>query len=176
MSMAQPRPTMSAPLDAIPRDYNFAADILKRNLDAGRANKAAFIDDTSGVSYGMFARRAGCFARVLHARGIRREERILLCLHDTIDWPTAFLGAIKFGAVPIPVNTLMTEDDYRFMLTDSRARMLVVSEALLPKFENLIRECPDLDHVIVAGSADHRHRSLRDLLKVAMKGLRLEAR
>ena len=61
-----------------------------------------------------------------------------MCLLDTIDWPTAFLGAIKAGRVAIPVNTLMTEDDYRFMLADSRARVLVVSEALYPKFANLI--------------------------------------
>jgi benzoate-CoA ligase len=167
---------MNAPVDAIPRDYNFAADILKRNLDAGRAHKPAFVEQNRSLTYGRLARRVDCFGRMLRVRGIRREERILICLHDTLDWPTAFLGAIKFGAIPVPVNTLMTEDDYRFMLTDSRARMLVVSEALLPKFKNLIDECPDLDHVIVTGGADHRHRNLRDLLKVAMKGLRLEAR
>ena len=44
----------------------------------------------------------------------------MLALLDTLDWPTAFLGAIKAGVVPVPVNTLMTEDDYRFMLADSR--------------------------------------------------------
>ena len=52
----------------------------------------------------------------------------------------------------MPVNTLMTEDDYRFMLADSRARVLVVSEALLPKFEKLIGEAPDLEHVVVSGA------------------------
>ena len=52
----------------------------------------------------------------LRALGMRREERILICLADTIDWPTAFLGAIKAGVVAVPVNTLLTEDDYRFML------------------------------------------------------------
>ena len=61
-----------------------------------------------------------------------------MCLLDTIDWPTAFLGAIKAGVVAVPVNTLLTEDDYRFMLEDSRARLLVVSEELLPKFANAI--------------------------------------
>ena len=75
---------------------------------------------------------------MLRSLGIRREERILLALTDTIDWPTAFLGAIKSGVVPVPVNTMMTEDDYRFMLADSRARVLVVSEVLFPKFANLI--------------------------------------
>ena len=115
---------------AIPRDYNFAADILKRNLDAGRGGKIAFIDPRGKYSYAELAERVERFGHVLRSLGVRREERILICLLDGIDWPTAFLGAIKAGVVAVPVNTLMTEDDYRFMLEDSRARLLVVSEAL----------------------------------------------
>ena len=83
--------------------------------------------------------------------GIKREERVLLALTDTIDWPTAFLGCLKAGVIAVPVNTLLTEDDYRFMLADSRAKCLVVSEALFPKFEKLIKQSPDLEHVIVSG-------------------------
>jgi len=116
-----------ASVDAIPRDYNFAADILARNLDAGRAGKAAFIDHSGKHSYGALAERVERFGHALRALGIRREERILICLTDTIDWPTAFLGAIKAGVVAVPVNTLLTEDDYAFMLEDSRARLLIVS-------------------------------------------------
>src|SRR6516225_6662212 len=119
-----------AAIDAIPRNYNFAADIIERNLKAGRADR---------------------FGHVLRSLGVRCEERILLALLDTIDWPTAFLGAIKAGVVPIPVNTLMTEDDYRFMLADSRAKALVVSEALFAKFAKLIGSSADLMHVIVSG-------------------------
>ena len=126
--------TLSTTTAEIPRDYNFAADILDSNLAAGRASKAAFIDANGSWTYGQLADRAARFGAMLRAKGIRREERILICLLDTIDWPTAFLGALKAGVVAIPVNTLMTESDYEFMLADSRARMLVVSEALYPKF------------------------------------------
>jgi benzoate-CoA ligase family protein len=166
---------MNASIDAVPRDYNFAADILKRNLDAGRGDKVAYIDHRDRLSYAALAARADCFGRVLRARGIRREERILLCLLDTIDWPTAFLGAIKFGAVPVPVNTLMTEDDYRYMLQDSRARMLVVSAELLPKFKNLIGACPDLDHVIVSGDGAFGYQRLDDLLTAEGQAAAVEA-
>ena len=131
---AKPSLDARAAVEAIPRSYNFAADIIERNLKAGRADKAAFIDPRGSWTYGQLAQRVDRFGNVLRSLGIRREERIMLALFDTIDWPTAFLGAIKAGVVPIPVNTLMTEDDYRFMLTDSRAKVLVVSEALLPKF------------------------------------------
>jgi benzoate-CoA ligase family protein len=174
-AVQQPQPAAALTADMVPRDYNFAADILTRNLDAGRAAKVAFVDPRKSLTYGKLARRADCFGRMLRARGIRREDRILLCMLDTVDWPVAFLGAIKFGAVPIPVNTLMTKDDYRFMLTDSGAKMLVVSDALLPKFTAIIGDCPDLAHVIVAGDNSQGYRRLRDLLKHEMQGVRFEA-
>src|ERR1700691_404909 len=153
---------MSAPVDAVPRDYNFAADILKRNLDAGRDDKAAYIDHRGSYTYAALATRVERFGHVLRALDIRREERVLMCLLDTIDWPTAFLGAIKAGAVAVPVNTLLTEDDYRFMLDDSRARLLVVSEELLPKFSSVLAASKDvaqpyLEHVIVSGETAHGH-------------------
>jgi benzoate-CoA ligase family protein len=157
----------SSAASAIPRDYNFAADILKRNLDAGRAGKTAFIDHRGQYTYGELAERVERFGHVLRSLGIRREERILICLLDTIDWPTAFLGAIKAGVVAVPVNTLMTEDDYRFMLQDSRARLLVVSEALYPKFAEAIKESDDLEHVIVSGANAQSHLAFDDLLAAA---------
>ena len=118
---------------AIPRDYNFVADLFGRFCDAGWMQKTAYIDPRGTWSYGALAERAERFGHVLRTLGVRRGERILICLTDTIDWPTAFLGAIKAGVVAVPVNTLMSEDDYRFMLADSRARALIVSEPLYPK-------------------------------------------
>jgi benzoate-CoA ligase len=152
---------------AIPRAYNFAADVLDRNLKAGRADKPAYIDPRGSWSYGQLSDRVARFAAVLRALGLRREERVLICLADTIDWPTAFLGCLKAGVVAVPVNTLMTEDDYRFMLVDSRARALVVSEGLYPRFQKLIGEAADLEHVIVSGDDAHGHRRFEDLIEQA---------
>ena len=174
MNVAQPSPLWRAPLEAIPREYNFAADILKRNLDAGRAGKLAFIDHRQGSkhqgwTYGDLAERVERFGHVLRTLGLRREERVLLCLLDTIDWPTAFLGAIKAGVVPVPVNTLLTEDDYRFMLEDSRARLLVVSEELYPKFAKALAESVEPPHVIVSGANTHGHAQFEALLAGAAR-------
>jgi benzoate-CoA ligase family protein len=151
----------------IPRHYNFAADILKRNLDAGRGNKLAYIDHRGQYTYAELADRVDRFGQVLRSLGSRREERVLICLLDTIDWPTAFLGAIKAGVVAVPVNTLMTDADYRFMLEDSRARLLVVSEALYEKFADAIRDSDDLEHVIVSGEDAHSHLSFDELMAEA---------
>lgn len=167
MTVAEARaaePVVAAPVGAIPRDYNFAADVLQRNLDAGRANKPAFIDARGVTTYGQLADRVARFGAALRGIGIKREERVLLALLDTIDWPTAFLGCLKAGIVAVPVNTLLTEDDYRFMLADSRAKCLVVSEALFAKFEKLIKESPDLEHVIVSGDNPHGYRLFADVI------------
>jgi benzoate-CoA ligase len=67
--------------------------------------------------------------------------------------PTAFLGAIKAGIVPIPVNTMLSPADYAYMLHDSRAPMLVISAPLLPQFLPILRQSPFLKHVLVSGTA-----------------------
>ncbi|MEI8150200.1 MAG: benzoate-CoA ligase family protein [Hyphomicrobiales bacterium] len=171
MSVA-PAARADAPLPtgvgAIPRNYNFAADILDRNLKAGRADRFAFIDPRGTWTYGQLADRVARFAACLRALGVRREERVLIALLDTIDWPTAFLGCLKAGVVAVPVNTLMTEDDYRFMLVDSRARVLVVSDALYPRFQKLIGQSIDLEHVIVSGEAVKGHKVFEAMIESAM--------
>ena len=131
----------------IPHDYNAAADLLGGNLAAGRAAKIAVIDDAGQYSYGELAERVDRFGSALLAMGLRMEDRVLIAMHDSIDWPTAFLGAIKAGIVPIAVNTLLTTKDYEFMLSDSRAKALIVSAALKPQFEPLIGKLPFLKHV-----------------------------
>jgi benzoate-CoA ligase family protein len=161
-----PAPIRGA-VGAVPRNYNFAADILDRNLRAGRANKPAYIDQRGTWTYGQLADRVARFAAVLRALGVRSEERVLMVMLDTIDWPTAFLGCLKAGAVAVPVNTLMTEDDYRFMLADSRARVLVVSDSLYPRLEKLVGQGPDLEHVIVSGDNAQGHKRFEDLLSTA---------
>jgi benzoate-CoA ligase len=155
------------PIIRIPRDYNAADDLVERNLAAGRGDKIAYIDDRGRHTYKALDERVNRAADALTALGLRTEERVMVALLDTIDFPTVFLGAIKAGIVPIAANTLLTTHDYRFMLEDSRARALVVSEAVLPQFAPLLRELPLLEHVIVAGEDGHGHPRLQDLLDKA---------
>ena len=154
----------SPPTVHVPRDYNAAHDLIERNLLAGRSGKVAFIDDSGEYSFGELAERVNRFGSALLCLGIGMEERVLLALADTIDFPTAFLGAIKAGIVPVSVNTLLTPKDYAHMLADSRARALVVSEHLLPQFEPLVGNMPFLRHVIVSGHAAKGRASVEDVL------------
>jgi benzoate-CoA ligase len=156
------------PVGEVPREYNFAADVLAANLAAGRANKAAYIDPRGTWTYGKLAERVDRFGNMLRSLGIRREERVLIALVDTVDWPTAFLGCLKAGVIAVPVNTLLTEDDYAFILADSRAKCLVVSDVLFPKFAKVI-DGTDVEHVLVSGDNAHGHSDFDQLLNAASK-------
>ncbi len=120
---------MSIALNPPPERLNFADYLFALNI--GRAGKPAYIDDAGTLSYGALAERSRCFASGLTALGLRREERVLLLMHDCTDWPVAFLGCLYAGVVPVCVNTLLTPADYAFMLAHSRAQAALVSGALL---------------------------------------------
>ena len=163
--------SVSPPKVNIPRNYNAAHDLIERNLRAGRAAKTAFIDDTGSITYGQLAERVNRAANALTDLGLAMEDRIMLAHLDTIDFPSVFLGAIKAGIIPIAGNTLLTPSDYEFMLNDSRAKVLVVSEQLLPTFAPLLDKVagrlPFLQHVIVSGKETRPHLSLAAMMAKA---------
>ena len=109
MSQAQ-----STQVNPPPEQFNAAAHLL--GLNAGRPDKLAYIDDTERVSYGELAGRVRRCAAGLLALGLQRDERVLMVMHDSVDFPVAFLGALYAGIVPVAVNTLLTADDYAYML------------------------------------------------------------
>jgi benzoate-CoA ligase len=144
--------------------YNAAADLIERNLNAGRGAKTALIDDRGRYSYAELAERVSRFANFVPRLGIHPEQRILLCLHDTIDFPTAFLGAIKAGVVPVAVNTQLTAGEFAFMLTDSRARAVVVSAQLLPVMSAALAALPEPRPALIIAGGDTPEHWLTRLL------------
>ncbi len=121
-------------VSAPPAVFNFAQHLFAVN--ASRPKKAAFVDDRGTLAYGELADRARRVAAALLASGVRREERVLLLMHDSCDWPVCFLGAMYAGVVPVAVNTLLTADDVAYTMQHSRSQAALVSDALLP----LLRE------------------------------------
>jgi benzoate-CoA ligase len=146
-----------------PMKYNAAADLIERNLKAGRGAKTAFIDDAGNYSYADLDERVSRFANLVRRLGIHPEQRILLCLHDTIDFPTAFLGAIKAGVVPVAVNTQLSADEFAFMLVDSRARAAVVSAPVLPAMTAALTEFPEPSLKLIVSGSDAEENSLARL-------------
>src|SRR5271169_815607 len=147
-----------------PTGYNAAADLIERNLAAGRGTKTAFIDDRDQYSYADLAQRVSRFANLVRRLGVHPEQRILLCLHDTIDFPTAFLGAIKAGIVPVAVNTQLSPEDFAFMLADSRARAVVVSAPVLPAMMAALALLPEPRPAVIQSGAEPQAGSLAVLL------------
>lgn len=147
-----------------PEKYNAAVDFVDGNLAAGRADKAAFIDRDGSHTYGDLAARVNRFGNALLGLSVRLEERIACCLIDTIDFPTAFFGAMKVGAVPVMINTLLTADNYRFILNDCRARVLVISAELYPIFAPIIKDLPAIEHVVVSGGEAGGHARMAEIM------------
>jgi 4-hydroxybenzoate-CoA ligase len=134
-----------------PRIYNAAVDMVDRNVASGRAAKPAFIDPGETLTYGELQERCNRMGGLLATYGIAREQRIALLLLDTVDFPVAFWGAIKAGVVPVCLNTLLTTEQYAYILGDSRARALFVSAPLLPVVQPILGRLPFLKHIFVAG-------------------------
>ena len=144
--------------------YNAVTWLLDRNIDEGRGAKLAFTDTVSELSYGDLQKQSCRAANLLRRLGVRREERVAMIMLDTVDFPAVFLGAIRAGIVPVPLNTLLTSEQYAYVLADCRARVLFISEALLPVVKDMVGRLPDLEHVIVSGNDAHGHKKLSDEL------------
>ena len=138
----------------VPREYNAARDLVDRHLGTERAGRPAVIDADGTYTYAELAERVNRAGNALLGLGARMESRVAICLLDSVDFPAVFLGAIRIGAVPIPLNTLLTAADYDYMLRDSRAHTLVVSRELLPSFAPVLRGQPWLREVVVAGEGE----------------------
>ncbi len=143
---------------------NAVTYLLDRNIEVGRTDKIVFIDPQSQLTYGELDRRTRQLANLLRRLDVRREQRVAMIMLDTVDFPVVFLGAMRAGVVPVPLNTLLTTDQYAYMLNDSRARVLFVSETLLPMVADIVGRLPDLEHVIVCGANTHGHLRFADEL------------
>ena len=146
------RPDTQTPMIDIAA-YNATSELLDGNV-ADRSEKIAFIDRERRLSYGDLQRQSARLANLLRRRGVRREERVALVLLDTVDFPVVFLGAMRAGIVPVPLNTLLTAEQYAYILADTRARIAFVSEPLLAAIGPARSESKDLEVMIVGGPKD----------------------
>ena len=133
------------------RQYNAAVDFVDRNVSEGRAEKAAFIDDRRSLNYRELLDGAARIGSMLARFGVDRENRIALIVHDCVEVPILFWGAIRAGVVPVLLNTRLTADQYHFLLKDSRAKVALVSSTLLATVEEAAIGVATLRGLIVIG-------------------------
>ncbi len=151
-----------------PEPYNAVCDLVDRHIVQGRATKIALIDKNGSYAYGEIAARVNRVANVMQELGLKCGDRIILCLLDTVDFPTLFLGALRAGVIPVPINPLLPRQDFADILNDSGARIAFVGADFLSTFEPEFSG-PRKDDLIVTGGggAPGEHRQLSALMAVA---------
>jgi benzoate-CoA ligase len=149
----------------LPTIFNVATHFVDRHIQEGRGDKIAYECGDERVSYRQLFERVNRAGNALKKLGVRQEERVGLLLLDIPEFPYCFFGATKIGAVPVPINTLLKPPEYEYMLNDSRARVLIVSEALLPQILAIPKEkLRYLKTIVVFGEGTEGTESLQELL------------
>ncbi len=139
--------------------YNAATDFIDANVARGLADKLAFIDPDRSLTYGGLQARTIRFANALRKLGVEHENRVALLLNDTVDYPVAFWGIIRSGAVAIPLNTYLNASQYAYILADCRATAIVVAAPLVQVIWPVIDKLSQLKTVILVGDIDGEKRT-----------------
>src|SRR5712672_2648067 len=135
------------------RPYNAAADFVDANVARGLGHKVAFTDPVRSLTYGELQSRTFQFAAALRTLGLRQEDRLLLLLPDTVDYPVAFWGAVRAGVIVIPLNTFLTAEVYAYILADSRASTIVAAAPLARNILPILDRVPRLRTLVLVGAA-----------------------
>jgi benzoate-CoA ligase family protein len=163
----------------LPDTFNVATHFVDRNVCGGRGRNIAIECGEERVTYQQLLENTNRAGNVLRDLGVRPEERVMLILLDGPDFLYCFFGAIKIGAVAVPVSTLAQPHEYEYMLNDSRARVAIVSDVLLPLLQAIPRErLRYLRHIVSSGEHPGEvmanASALRDLLHQASPELTAE--
>jgi benzoate-CoA ligase family protein len=154
----------------LPETLNVATAYVDANVTAGHGSKTAFLYGDQQVTYQDVLEHVNRTGNALRALGLDMEQRVALVLLDCPEFVYSFFGAIKIGAVAVPMNTLLRPADYAYLLNDSRAQALIISDALLPQIEAIRHELTSLRHILVVGNAGP-HLSYHRLLAKASSHL-----
>jgi len=150
------------PIPDIPERFNVASCFIDRHLAEGRGNRVALRWNGQTVTYAQLAANVNRTGNALRRLGVRSEERVLLTVLDAPEFVYSFWGAIKIGAVPVPVNTSLRTDEYAYLLDDSRASVLIASAEMWPVVEPVTT--PWLRQRIIVGDKKGEALSFSDLL------------
>jgi 4-hydroxybenzoate-CoA ligase len=144
------------------RPYNAAADFVDANVARGLADKIAFTDGERSITYGELQARTCLFASALQMLGVRPEERLTILLPDTVDFPVAFWGTLRAGVIALPLNTLLTTEQYAYILSDSRASALVAAAPLARAIAPILDRLPRLRTIVLVNAGEEDRALFRD--------------
>ncbi len=116
--------------------FNACEYLLDRHVAGGAGDRLALTGTAGEVSYAELLHRVRLSAAGLRALGVQAEQRVLMFMADSPDFVVVYLAAMRMGAVPVPVSTMLRADGLAELLHDSRARIL----AITPEFADLAGE------------------------------------
>jgi benzoate-CoA ligase family protein len=162
MLNGQPDSVSAIPKIALPDQLNAAVTFLDRNVAEGRGTKIAVHYEGNTYTYAQISELANRVGNALLDLGVDLEQRIALLLLDSPQFAAAFFGAIKMGAVPIPMNTVLRPDDYVYMLNDSRARVLIIHATLWQAIQHIRPQLKYLRHIVIVNNTGSPVTSTHD--------------
>ncbi|HID77858.1 MAG TPA: benzoate-CoA ligase family protein [Planctomycetaceae bacterium] len=148
----------------IPERLNAAVVFVDSHLAAGRGSKTAILCGDRSISYQELYENVNRVGNALKQLEVRIEERVALLLPDIPEWAYVFFGAMKLGAVAVPMNTSLKPRDYEYLLNDSRARVLFVHPSLAQQITPVRSQLKFLRHVVVTGEATGEQLAFDELV------------
>jgi acetyl-CoA synthetase len=142
----------------IPELFNIGAACSDKHLQSAQADEIAMIveDDylgTASITFKELAAKTDQFAQVLRDLNVGVGERVLIRLPNSLEYPIAFLGTMKTGAISVPTSTLLTAEEVSYLAKDSGASVLVVDapawRAMATQIAENLSEIPNLKHVLI---------------------------
>ncbi|MCZ6556289.1 MAG: benzoate-CoA ligase family protein [SAR324 cluster bacterium] len=154
---------MSSKID-LPQHFNIADYYILPKLPPERAERPYLLCGEESLSFSELHKGTNRVGHALKRLGVAPEQRVMLLLLESLNFPICFWGAIRIGAVAVPVNTLLMPKDYLYFLNDSRAQVLIVDAALWPQIEPIADELTYQRHIVIANGSVPGKPTLDELL------------
>jgi benzoate-CoA ligase len=154
--------------------FNAADYFIDRNIRQGRGHKVCVYTEHRNYTYNDIQKMVNKTGNAFRELGVRIDDRVIMLILDSPIFYAVFFGAIKIGAVPIPLSTMLTAEDYEYYLNDSRAKALVISEELYPIVKQIKGDLPYLRDVIIISETEGAHIPFKQKYKHAPSELKAE--
>lgn len=135
-------------------DFNASQWLVDRHVDEGNGDRVAIRTSRRTLTYADVQAEVIAAAAALRALGVRPEERVAMAMLDSVEFVATFLGAMRIGAIPLPMNPLLPGRDLGVIVADSRARVVVISDEKAAAITDLRAGAPEVDTVITTAGWD----------------------
>ncbi len=164
---------MTEIMPVVEENFNLGDFLLDRHIREGKGDKAAIYYQDKVITYQDLLEASNRAGNALRKLGVEQENRVMICLPDCPEFLFSYFGAMRIGAVPVPISTMALPQDYKYFLEDSLAKVLITDENLAPGFTEVLHELNHLKHFIVKGLPESGQLNFDRLLEEASPSLKV---